>query len=113
MIGYAKPLKLNPFKVGDEVCLVENVLARHARSVPAHAGYTTEQFKWRNTLRTLAGCVGIVSKVFPDGKCTNVDFNASEFKGTIGIDFTELLSKQAYLDRLALTNEILDEIQKG
>ena len=43
----------NPFKVGDKVALRPDVLQRHSRSVPAHGGYTTEQFAWRDTLRTL------------------------------------------------------------
>lgn len=77
---------LNPFKVGDQVILREDVLQRHARSIPAHLGYTTNQFNWRATLRRLAGQVGTVSYIFDNSKHTNVQFEGE----TIGIDFTEL-----------------------
>jgi hypothetical protein len=105
------------FKVGDKVVLRPDVLQRHSRSVPAHMGYTREQFAWRDTLRELLGknkeykqvsppIIGTVSRVFancitdspqltqkavaelPQSKHTNVDFPNGH---TIGIDNTELL----------------------
>lgn len=82
----------NPYKVGDKVKLREDVLQRHARSVPAHMGYTREQFAWRDTLRRLKDTEGTVSRLF-DGKHMNVDFP----DGTcIGIDFTEVASTKLF-----------------
>jgi hypothetical protein len=81
----------NPFKLGDKVKLRPDVLQRHSRSVPTHAGYTKEQFKWRDLLRKIqgAGEVGVVDRVIPGdtSKHTNVRFET----GYIGIDFTELI----------------------
>ena len=78
----------SPFKKGDKVVLREDVLQRHARSVPAHLGYTREQFAWRDTLRKEEGKVGTVERTFegsqhisvqfPDGKLIGI--NASELK---------------------------------
>ena len=78
--GYSK------LKVGDKVILRKDVLARHARSVPAHMGYTTAQFDWRDTLDKLEGKVGTVSRISDNSKHVNVNFGNS----TIGIDNTEL-----------------------
>lgn len=76
-----------PIKEGDIVLLRADVLKRHARSVPAHAGYTREQFKWRDTLRDLEGERGTVTRVFDGSKHVNV-----QFKDTIiGIEHTELV----------------------
>ncbi len=75
-----------PFKVGDKVTLRTDVLQRHARSVPAHLGYTTAEFTWRDRLRALKGQIGTVSRLFDDSKHVNVDFTDV----TIGIDYTEL-----------------------
>ena len=80
-------MKAYPLKVGDKVELRSDVLQRHARSVPAHLGYTHEQFQWRDTLRKLEGAPGTVSRLFPDSKHVNVDFGET----TIGIDNTELV----------------------
>lgn len=110
-------MKTNPFKVGDRVALRPDVLQRHARSVPAHAGYTREQFAWRDTLRTLNNAVGTVSRVF-DSKHTNVDFEApgnpeiglKPFKGTIGIDYTELVSEEQHNAANAKADEIITKI---
>lgn len=74
------------FKVGDKVKLRIDVLKRHSRSVPAHAGYSTEQFAWRATLDKLEGQVGTIERTFPHSRHVNV-----QFPGTlIGIDSTEL-----------------------
>lgn len=77
---------MHTFKTGDVVKLRDDVLQRHARSVPAHLGYTTEQFAWRDTLRKLKGKTGIISRVFDNSKHVNVAFNGA----LIGIDYTEL-----------------------
>jgi hypothetical protein len=89
------------FKAGDKVKLRPDVLARHAKSVPAHTGYTTTQFSWRGTLDKLEGKVGTVTKVFPNSKHVNVTFQDSWSSkdgsgrtynvNTIGIDSTELV----------------------
>ncbi len=79
-------MKENPYTVGSNVKLREDVLQRHARSVPAHMGYTREQFAWRDTLRKLKGQTGIVSRLFEGSKHVNVDFGET----CIGIDWTEL-----------------------
>jgi len=73
--------------VGDTVKLREDVLQRHARSVPAHMGYTTEQFKWRDTLRQLKGRIGVIECVFEGCKHVNVRFDGV----LIGINDTELV----------------------
>lgn len=87
-------MKTNPFKVTDKVRLRADVLQRHCRTVPAHAGYTTEQFRWRETLKNLAGKTGTITRVFEGSKSVNVDFRWEEDgipAGTlIGIDWTEL-----------------------
>lgn len=75
--------------VGTKVKLRGDVLIRHSRSVPAQAGFTHEQFAWRDTLNKLAGKIGTVTRVFPDSKSVNVDFDGH----LIGIDSTELLVK--------------------
>lgn len=84
---------INPLKVNDQVRLRADVLERHSRTVPA--GYTTEQFRWRDTLAKLAGKIGTISRVFEGSKHVNVDFRWEEDEiplGTvIGIDWTELV----------------------
>lgn len=75
------------FNVGDSVVLREDVLQRHARSVPAHAGYTHEQFHWRDTLRKLEGQTGQIERTFENSKHVNVQFRDGTL---IGIDRTEL-----------------------
>jgi len=76
----------NPFKIGDKVKLKHDVLGRHSKSIPAHAGYTTDDFKWRDTLDKLNGKVGVIKRLFDQSKHINVDFNGQ----VIGIDYTEL-----------------------
>ena len=73
-------------KVGDRVMLREDVLVRHARSIPPWAGYTKEQFEWRRILKSLEGKVGVVERVFPSG-FVNVRFGDE----LIGIQDTELV----------------------
>jgi len=95
-----KELKPQRLVVGDKVMLRKDVLARHARSVPAHLGYTTHQFSWRDRLDKLEGKVGTVTKVFDNSKHVNVKFDepwidkdahGREYKmDTICIDYTEL-----------------------
>lgn len=70
--------------VGTKVRLRDDVLQRHARSVPAHLGYNKHQLWWRDTLRKLEGKIGIVSN---DGKFVTVDFDGT----VIGIESTELV----------------------
>ena len=84
-----KSLLTNPFKVGDPVKLRPDVLKRHSASVPAHAGYTHEQFQWRDTLRKLEGQIGKIERVFPNSKHVNVQFDDGTL---IGIDHTELMA---------------------
>ena len=74
-------------KTGNSVQLRDDVLQRHARSIPAHMGYTTEQFRWRDTLRVLKGEVGVITRVFPNSKNANVQFADH----LIGISITELV----------------------
>ena len=74
-------------KVGDKVKLRGDVLQRHSKSVPAHRGYTPEQFKWRDILRKLKGKIGRIQRVFPNSNHVNVQFKNI----LIGIDKTELV----------------------
>lgn len=74
------------FAVGDKVKLRPDVLVRHFRSVPAHMGFTREQFAWRDTLRNIKDEVGIIDRVFENSKHVNVKFK----NHLIGIDNTEL-----------------------
>jgi len=74
-------------KEGSKVKLRSDVLQRHARSVPAHMGYTHAQFEWRDTLRKLKGRTGRVTKVFPSSNHVNVKFG----KTLIGIGKKELV----------------------
>jgi len=74
------------FKKGDKVKLRSDVLKRHSKSVPAHAGYSKEQFSWRATLDNLEGQVGTIERTFPNSKHVNVQFPST----LIGIDSTEL-----------------------
>ena len=76
----------NPFDIGDQVRLREDALAQFCKSVPPHAGFTTEQFAWIETLKRLKGQVGVVSRLFEGSKHTNVDFGET----CIGIDYTSL-----------------------
>lgn len=82
-------LKSNPtdFKVGDRVQLRSDVLLRHSKSVPAHLGYTKEQFSWRATLDNLEGKTGVVQRIFPNSNHINIDFNGY----LIGINKSELV----------------------
>jgi hypothetical protein len=77
----------NPLKKGDKVKLRPDVLLRDSKSVPAHAGYTREGFQWRATLDSLEGKTGVVERIFPSSKHTNVQFPGH----LIGIDYTELV----------------------
>jgi hypothetical protein len=77
----------NPLKKGDKVKLRPDVLRRHSHSVPAHAGFTKEQFHWRDLLDKLEGKTGVVERIFPNSKHTNVQFPGHP----IGIDYTELV----------------------
>ena len=74
-------------KEGSKVKLRNDVLPRHAKSVPAHIGYTTSQFEWRDTLRKLKGRTGTVTKTFPSSTHVNVKFG----KTLIGIGKNELV----------------------
>jgi len=85
-------------KTGSKVILREDTLPRHSRSIPAHMGYTREQFAWRRTLGRLLGrdkdfkrtgppMVGTVSRLFESGNA-NVIFGDDTI---IGINKTELV----------------------
>lgn len=76
-------------KIGEKVMLRKDVLQRHARSVPAHMGYTKEQFRWRAILASLEGKIGIIERIFPKSKYVNVRFD----EHLIGIEDTELVKK--------------------
>ena len=76
-----------PIKKGSRVKLRKDVLARHAKSVSAHLGYTKEQFAWRETLDKLEGKIGIVDRTFPDSQHINIRFG----KTLIGIDKSEVI----------------------
>lgn len=75
-------------KAGDLVMLKKDALAIHSKSVPAHCGFTHEQFQWRDTLRKLDGFVGEIERIFEgsdhvnviylDGTCIGVDANMLE-----------------------------------
>ncbi len=73
-------------KVGDKVILRPDVMVRHARSIPAYMGYTTEQFAWRKALDSLEGQTGVINHRFDSGK-VNVDFGGH----VIGINENELV----------------------
>jgi hypothetical protein len=77
-----------PLVVGDLVRLRQDALGQHSRTVPAHMGYTREQFDWRDTLRRVGKKTGTVSRVFPNSKHVNVDFADGN---RIGIDWTSLV----------------------
>lgn len=79
-------IQASPFSVGDKVRLRPDVLAHHARSVPARAGFTHEQFEWRKTLDELEGRTGEIQRTFENSKHVNVQFPGI----LIGIDCTEL-----------------------
>lgn len=91
----------NPFKEGDLVKLRPDVLGRHSKGIPAHAGFTTMEFQWRNTLQKLADKVGKITRVSPDSKFVNVEYPSAWTSkdqygkpysiNSIGIDFTELV----------------------
>lgn len=74
------------FSKGNKVKLRSDALDRHSRSVPAHAGYTREQFSWRDTLGSLKGKTGVIDRTFPDSQHVNVKFG----KTLIGINKSEL-----------------------
>jgi len=79
--------KILKFTKGDKAKLRKDVLVRHSKSIPAHAGYATEGFRWRETLAKLKGKVGTIERTFPSGH-VNLEFR----DGTIiGIDDSELV----------------------
>ena len=95
------------FKAGDKVALVFDVLQRHSRTVPAHAGYSKEQFAWRDTLRKLNGKIGTIERTFENSKHVNVQFDDGTL---IGINETELQSKEDFDSTMAVVDEIIGEI---
>lgn len=76
-------------KKGDKVKLRPDVLRRHAKSVPAHAGYTKEQFQWRKVLDDIGNEVGEIERIFPNSNHVNVQFK----KHLIGIEASELIKQ--------------------
>lgn len=83
-------MKTNPFKVGDRVKLHPEALKHHARSVPAHLGYTHEGFLWRDTMRKLSTRVGVIERTFPNSNHVNVQFD----EDLIGIDTKSLVKAE-------------------
>ncbi len=78
------------YQVGDKVILRPDVMVRHAQSVPAHMGYTHEQFQWRDTLDKKEGKIGTIERIFPNSNHVNVLFDDGTL---IGINDTELIKK--------------------
>lgn len=60
--------KYRPLQVGDTVSiLVTPALQAHAKEVPAHLGYTKEEFYWRDLLRKTRGKKGIITYIPENG----------------------------------------------
>lgn len=78
--------RLKSLPVGTKVRLKRDVVARHSKTVPPHAGFTKEQFTWRDSLNQLLGQEGEIETVFEKSKHRNVKFG----NHCIGIDCTEL-----------------------
>ena len=94
---------MTELKAGSKVMLRPDVLVRHSRSIPAHLGYTKEEFAWRDTLGKLKGKTGKVERMFPNSRHINGKFG----KTLIGIDRAELVRKQEkkkWIDISALEN---------
>jgi hypothetical protein len=72
---------------GYKVRLRDDVLQRHARSVPAHLGYTPLQFTWREKLKQLEGKTGTVHEITKESNFVQVDFDGL----VIEIQATELI----------------------
>lgn len=107
-----KSISKNQFKVGDKVKLRDDVLQKHSRSVPAHMGYSREQFAWRKTLDGLIGETGTISRLFDNSKHVNVDFDGT----LIGIDYTQLVPvmggvEEGTLETLGLTENKLQKLR--
>jgi hypothetical protein len=66
--------KPHDFKAGDKAKLKENALLLHSRTVPEHAGYTSEQFSWRKTLDEHEGQIGTIKRVFENSSNVNLEF---------------------------------------
>ena len=81
-----KTIKRSYIKKGSTVKLRTDVLVKHARGVPSHAGYTHAQFQWRDTLRKLKGKTGKVTRTFKTSEHVNVQFG----KTLIGINKSQL-----------------------
>lgn len=69
------------FQVGDKVVVTLQGLQAHARSIPAHMGYSRETMSWREGLSKLRQdkTVGTVTRVFEDSDNLNVDFGGHTF----------------------------------
>jgi hypothetical protein len=78
---------MQQIRQGSIVKLRKDVLLRHARSVPAHLGFTKEQFRWRDILKELEGKIGVVERTFPNSGHVNVRFGNT----LIGINKKELV----------------------
>ena len=114
--GTSPVVSKNPFKIGDKVKLRDDVLQKHSKSVPAHMGYSREQFAWRKTLDGLSGETGTISRLFDNSKHVNVDFNGTK----IGLDYTNLVPatdvarevEEGTLETLGLTESKLQKLRK-
>lgn len=102
-------IQASPFAVGDKVRLRPDVLARHARSVPAHAGFTHEQFEWRKTLDDLEGQTGEIQRTFENSRHVNVQFPGI----LIGIDHTELEGVPTGGDKMPFSERFDVEYYRG
>lgn len=77
----SKVTAASKFAVGDKVVISVDGLKKHSRSVPAHMGYTTEQFSWRKALSKLQDdkTEGTITRVFPNSDNLNVEFDGETF----------------------------------
>lgn len=76
------------FVVGDRVRLRKDVLARHAKSIPASTGYSSTEFRWRKTLKEQSGRVGRITRIFASIGAVTVRFRGGP---TIGIGDSKLV----------------------
>jgi hypothetical protein len=67
-------------------------LRRHARSVPAHAGYTTAEFSWRDKLKEIEGkWVTVETQYLFENQFNIVEGNLRVYANQVdGIDWEEI-----------------------
>ena len=104
-IIYESLIGKNPFKVGDLVKLHPEVLKRHSSSIPAHAGFTKNQFAWRETLNKLEDKEGKITKIFPNSKNVNVQYPESwTSRDEYGKSYTVNTINISYMDLVPADN---------